>query len=92
VIFITDGENLPADMDRTARILEASQGRGDEVYFLFMGACEHEVEFKFLHQIARNYRNTGLVIINDLDSFVDLSDEALNARLLVPELIDWLRK
>lgn len=92
VLFITDGENAEADMERTSRILRASQERGDEVYFLFIGACEHEVEFKFLRQIAKSYSNTGLVIINDLDAFVDLSDEELNKRLLVPELIEWLRK
>lgn len=92
VIFITDGENDASDMDRTSRILDASQQRGDEVYFLFMGACEHEVEFKFLRQIASNYSNTGVVIINDLDAFVELSDEELNKRLLVPELIEWLRQ
>lgn len=91
VIFITDGENHATDMERTANILAASQKRGDEVYFLFMGACEHEVEFKFLHTIAKNYANTGVVIINDLDSFVELSDEELNAQLLVPELLNWLR-
>lgn len=92
VLFITDGENANQDMERTARILQASQARGDEVYFLFMGACEHEVEFRFLHEIADRYSNTGVVIIDDLDAFVELSDEALNQRLLVPELLDWLRK
>lgn len=91
VIFITDGENDASDMLRTARILEASEERGDEVYFLFMGACEHEVEFKFLRQLAKGFSNTGLVIVNDLDAFVELSDEALNSQLLVPELIQWLR-
>lgn len=90
VIFITDGENT--DEARTDTILRASQNRGDDVYFLFMGACEHDVDFKFLRQVAGRFHNTGLVIIRDLDSFVDLSDDALNAQLLVPELIEWLRK
>ncbi len=90
VIFITDGEN--SDAARTEDILRASEARGDEVYFLFMGACEHDVDFKFLRRIADRYKNTGLVIIRDLDAFVDLSDDELNGKLLVPELVDWLRK
>jgi hypothetical protein len=90
VIFITDGEN--ADVARTDAILKASQDRGDEVYFLFMGACEHDVDFKFLKTVAARHANTGLVIIRDLDGFVDLSDDEMNAKLLVPELIDWLKK
>lgn len=42
VVFVTDGENDPADHARTISVLEASEQRGDQVYFLFMGACEHE--------------------------------------------------
>lgn len=91
VIFITDGENDKADEARTMHVLEASQNRGDQVYFLFMGACEDTVEFKFLNTIADRFRNTGVVIVRDLDSFVNLSDDELNARLLVPELLEWLK-
>lgn len=91
VIFVTDGENDPSDEHRTMRVLEESEKRGDQVYFLFMGACEHTVEFKFLETIAKRFKNTGVVIVRDLDSFVDLSDEELNARLLGPELLQWLR-
>lgn len=91
VIFVTDGENDPSDENRTIRVLEESEKRGDEVYFLFMGACEHSVEFKFLETIAKRFRNTGVVIVRDLDVFVDLSDEELNGRLLGPELLNWLK-
>ncbi|WP_256752867.1 hypothetical protein [Mesorhizobium sp. Mes31] len=69
----------------------ASEQRGDQVYFLFMGACEHSVDFKFLNRIAKRFNNTGVVIVRDLDGFVDLSDDELNARLLGPELLEWLR-
>ena len=53
VIFITDGEN--SDAVRTEAVLRASQDRGDDVYFLFMGACEHDVDFSgdFAGVIAR---------------------------------------
>ncbi|MBU1306861.1 MAG: VWA domain-containing protein [Alphaproteobacteria bacterium] len=91
VIFVTDGENDPADNVRTFSILEASERRGDQVYFLFMGACEHDVDFKFLRTIAARFKNTGVVIVRDLDGFVDLSDEEINAQLLGPELLEWLR-
>lgn len=90
VLFITDGENT--DTDRTDQIMRESQERGDDVYFLFLGACEHETDFPFLNAIADRYRNTGVVIITDLDAFVNLSDDALHSRLLVPELIAWLKK
>lgn len=91
VIFVTDGENDPSDNDRTIRVLEESEKRGDQVYFLFMGACEHDVDFKFLRTIAQRFKNTGVVIVRDLDSFVELSDEELNAQLLGPEMLEWLR-
>jgi len=91
VIFVTDGENDPADHARTISILEASERRGDQVYFLFMGACEHDVDFKFLRTIASRFKNTGVVIVRDLDGFVDLSDDEINAQLLGPELLEWLR-
>ena len=56
-----------------------------------MGACEHDVDFKFLRTIASRFKNTGVVIVRDLDGFVDLSDDEINAQLLGPELLDWLR-
>jgi hypothetical protein len=56
-----------------------------------VGACEHDVDFGFLRLIAQQFRNTGVVIIRDLDAFVELSDEQLNAQLLGPELLDWLK-
>ncbi|MEK2462824.1 hypothetical protein, partial [Lactobacillus gasseri] len=79
-----DGENDAGDLDRTIQVLEASERRGDQVYFLFMGACEHAVDFGFLKTIAARFRNTGVVIVRDLDGFVELSDEELNAQLLGP--------
>jgi len=91
VIFVTDGENHVLDQPRTIRVLEDSEQRGDEVYFLFVGACEHEVDFGFIRDIAARFKNTGVVIIRDLDAFVELSDEQLNAQLLGPELVAWLK-
>jgi len=91
VIFVTDGENHANDHARTTRILEESEQRGDQVYFLFVGACEHDVDFGFIRTVAQRFKNTGVVIIRDLDAFVELSDEQLNAQLLGKELIDWLK-
>lgn len=92
VIFVTDGENATEDEARTMRVLSSSEARGDNVYFLFIGACEHNVEFKFLKTIAKKYRNTGVVIVRDLEAFVEQSDEQISAQLLGPELIAWLKK
>lgn len=91
VIFVTDGENEDDDEARTMRVLADSQRRGDHVYFLFIGACEHNVEFRFLKTIASRFKNTGVVIIRDLESFVEKSDAEISAELLGPELIDWLK-
>ena len=92
VLFITDGENEKNDEDRTTRVLEESQRRGDQVYFLFIGACEdRNVKFEFVKTIASRFRNTGLVVIRDLEAFVAQSDEELNAALLGPELLEWLK-
>ena len=92
VLFVTDGENDESDQRRTMQVLDASQQRGDQVYFLLIGACEHnEDNFRFIREISSRFKNTGVVIITDLDSFVELSDEELNAQLLGPELLAWLK-
>lgn len=92
VFFVTDGENDPNDEARTMRVLQASETRGDDVYFLFIGVCEHGAEFKFLKKIASRFRNTGVVLLRDVESFVEQSDEEISSQLLMPELIDWLKK
>ena len=94
VLFVTDGENDPGntflDKERTRKVLHASQKRGDQVYFLFIGACEHE-EFAFVEEIAKEFRNTGLVMATDPEAFVNLPDDALIAKLLGRELVEWLK-
>lgn len=94
VLFVTDGENDPNndynDKNRTIKVLQESQDRGDEVYFLFIGACEHS-KFDFVRKIADKFKNTGVVMATDPEAFVELPDEELMATLLVPELIEWLK-
>lgn len=91
IVFVTDGENDKSDHARTMQVLEESQQRGDHVYFLFMGICEHDVDFKFVRTIASRFKNTGVVIVRDLEAFVEKSDEEMSAELLGPELIAWLK-
>lgn len=95
VLFVTDGENDPGDTfgdkRRTQAVLKAAQTRGDEVYFLFIGACEHE-EFDFVEAIAKEFKNTGIVMATDPEAFANLPDEALIAKLLDPELVGWLKR
>ncbi len=87
VLFVTDGEN--SDPQECSRILEESEKRGDEVYFLFIGIGG---PFQFLQQIGDRFSNTGLVVINDLKGFVEKSDEELNEILIGDELVTWLKK
>lgn len=95
VLFVTDGENDPSesygDKRRTKQVLRDSQQRGDNVYFLFIGACEHQ-EFEYVEEIAREFRNTGIVMATDPEAFVELPDDELIDKLLVPELVGWLRQ
>ena len=90
VIFVTDGECNDDDRARTMQVLQASQDRGDRVYFLLLGACDR-ADFKFIQEIARRFKNTGVVVVRELEEFVASSDDELNAQLLGPELLDWLR-
>jgi len=95
VLFVTDGENDPGDgygdKRRTKQILRASQERGDQVYFLFIGACEHE-EFDFVEELADEFKNTGIVMATDPEEFANLPDEQLIDKLLDPELVAWLKR
>ncbi len=95
VIHVTDGENDPGnnwgDKAATRKLLRDSQKRGDNVYFLFIGACEHQ-DFEFVRDIAAEFKNTGIVMATDPEEFVELSDRDLMQKLLVPELIEWLKK
>ena len=72
-------------------MLQESQDRGDHVYYLFLGFCDTNPDFKFIRTIAKRFANTSAVIIQDLMGFIALSDEELNARLLRPELLAWLK-
>lgn len=89
VIFVTDGEN--ADHDRTLRVLKESEARRDPVYFLFIGISNQSNHFPFLEGIGDAFVNTGFVAIPDLRAFVAKTDDELNAALLGPELMAWLK-
>lgn len=91
VIFVTDGENHEDDDARTMRVLEESEARGDGVYFVFLGFCDTNPDFKFIRKLAERFRNTSALVIQDLKDFIALSDEELNAKLLSPELLEWLK-
>ncbi len=90
VIFVTDGDN--ADAHRTEQVLRASQLRGDEVYFLFIGISNQGGKFPFLQGIAEQFDNTGLTIVRNLRAFAAQSDDEINTELLQPELIEWLKR
>ena len=90
VVFVTDGENT--DKKLTHQVLRASEQRGDDIYFLFIGISNQGGEFRFLNEIADVYGNTGLVVIRNLRQFVAQDDEAINQQLIGEELLQWLKK
>lgn len=90
VLFVTDGDN--SDRDRTERVLEQSQRRGDAVYFLFIGISNQGGDFPFLRHIGERFDNTGLTVIRDLRRFTAQDDDELNGTLLQAELVDWLKR
>ncbi len=91
IIFNTDGAPNQSDKARTESVLAESEKRRDEVYFLFIAYSNQGAEFSFLEKLGERFGNTGLVIVKELDQFINLSDEALNAELLQDELINWLK-
>lgn len=90
ILFVTDGAN--ADQARTEQVLEASQSRADEAYFLFLGVSNQGGTFPFLRKIGDRFDNTAVVVISDIRKFVTQSDEQLNEQLLGAELLKWLGK
>lgn len=90
VIFVTDGDNY--DKRRTEEVLRASEARGDQVYFLFLGISNQGSTFPFLEKIGDMFKNTGFAKISNLREFVQKGDDEVNAFLLQPELLEWLAK
>lgn len=89
VLFITDGDN--SDRYETKKLLEESEKRGDQVYFLFIGVGTGST-FPFLKEIGDRFSNTGLVVIKDLKKFVAQTNDELNNQLIGQELVTWLKK
>lgn len=87
VIIATDGDNQ--DKQRTLDVLRASEARGDQVYFLFLGISNQGSRFPFLESIGDQFSNTGFVSIPNLRQFVQMSDEEINQRLIGDELLAW---
>lgn len=89
VIFVTDGDN--SDKDRTIKVLQESEARGDQVYFLFIGVSNQGSKFPFLEKIGDMFSNTGFVGISNLQQFLNKTDDELNQILLDEELLDWFK-
>lgn len=87
VIVATDGDN--SDHDKTRALLRESEARGDKVYFLFLGISNGGSRFPFLERIGDEFGNTGFVNIKDLRSFINATDDELNAMLISEELLAW---
>lgn len=94
VIHLTDGDCNREDKARTHRVLKDAEGRGDEVYFLFLAYSNggQAGDFRFLKDLGDEFNNTGLVIIPNIPAFTALSDDDLNNQLIGAELVTWLQK
>lgn len=92
VLHVTDGDNNGDDKVPTREVLLASQKRGDEVYFLFIGCSNQPSTFDYIKGLGDEFPNVGLVVVTDIAEFVGLSDEELNERLIGDELVQWLKK
>jgi len=89
IVFITDGDN--SDKDRTRLVLQQSEARKDEVYFLFLGVSNGGGRFEFLESIGDAFGNTGFKEISDVRKFAAQSDDEINSFLLDDELVGWLK-
>lgn len=88
--FITDGEN--SDVSRTREVLQRAQQKGYEVYVMFIGVSNESVDFRAIRSYGDEFSNTGFIRVSNLKQFIQQDDETLNEALLVPELLEWLRK
>ncbi len=92
VIHVTDGDNYHDDKEPTRRLLRESAERGDQVYFLFIGCSNQPDTFRYIEELGREFSNVGLVIVKDIEAFVNMTDEAINEQLIGDELLEWLKK
>ncbi|WP_432723433.1 VWA domain-containing protein [Jeongeupia wiesaeckerbachi] len=91
VLFITDGDN--SDKQHTLNALKASQQRGDEVYFLFIGVRQNAGDrFHFLESIGDEFDNTGFYMVENLRQFIQWDDEKLNSHLISDEMVRWFNR
>lgn len=90
VFFVTDGEN--SDVSRTQQVLKRAEQNGYEVYVMFLGISNNNVDFRAIRSYADEFQNTGFLRIKNLKQFVAQDDDVLNEQLLVPELLEWLKK
>ena len=88
--IITDGAN--SDQRRTEEVIQASQDRGNKVYFVFIGISNQPSEFRFIDQLGKKFPNVGFIQISNLKNFVGLSDEEMNEQLVTDEFISWLKQ
>lgn len=90
IFFVTDGEN--SDKARTTALLQASQARGDGVYFHFLGVSNQSATFPYIESLGREFGNVGFTAVNQVRRWVQQPDDAINQALISDELVAWLKK
>ena len=88
-IVFTDGENQ--DVGRTQQVLEEADKAGYPVFVLFV-AIEDGSGFPFLKRLAKDIKNTGLLVIDKLQPFLKKTDDELNQMVLTEKVVTWLKK
>lgn len=89
ILFNTDGAN--DDKDATRRLMHRMQDQKFQVYVQFIAVQQPGANFAFIKELADDLSNCGLEIIEDIHSWVNLSDDEINKRLITAELLAWMK-
>jgi hypothetical protein len=89
VLFNTDGAS--DDPEETDELMKEMQDKGYQVYVQFIAIKQPSANFSFIERLADDYSNCGLIVIDDINKWVALDDDSLNAQFLTDELVDWMK-
>ncbi len=89
VLFNTDGDN--SDQRETDALFAEMEAEGYGIYVNFIAVSNQGGRFPFINRMADKYNNVGITVIRDVRRWVQKSDDEINAELIGPELVEWLK-
>lgn len=89
VLFNTDGAN--DDKAQTEQLFAEMQRNNYQMYVAFIAYANGNPDFSFIHGLADKYNNCGIVIIKNMKQWTAKSDDEINAEIITPELVEWLK-